>query len=74
MRRDTVAMAPIDSPMPTAYTIVISDSVMPTVATASAPRRPTKKMSTTANTDSISIPSTMGTASRMTARPTGACV
>ena len=27
--------------------IVISDSVMPTVATASAPRRPTKKMSAT---------------------------
>jgi hypothetical protein len=54
--------------------IVISDSVMPTVATAAAPRRPTKKMSTTMNTDSMSISSTIGTASRMTARPMGASV
>src|SRR5471032_176028 len=49
--------------------IVISDSVMPTVATASAPRRPTKKTSATANTDSISISSTIGMASSITARP-----
>ena len=52
----------------------ISDSVSPTVATASAPSRPTKKMSATANTDSISISSTIGTASRITARPIGASV
>src|SRR5476649_2560643 len=49
--------------------MVISDSVMPTVATASAPRRPTKKTSAMANTDSISISSTIGMASSSTARP-----
>jgi hypothetical protein len=47
---------------------------MPTVATASAPRRPTKKMSTTANTDSIIISRTIGTERSTTARPIGASV
>ena len=74
MRRATVAAAPMATPMASAYTMNISDSVSPTVATASAPRRPTKKMSATANTDSISISSTIGTASSTTARPIGACV
>jgi hypothetical protein len=54
--------------------IVINDSVMPTVATAAAPSRPTKKMSVTANTDSIIISRTIGTASRTTARPIGPSV
>ena len=46
------------------------DSVKPTVETASVmPSRPTKKTSATANTDSMSISSTIGTASRTTARP-----
>jgi hypothetical protein len=39
------------------------DSVSATVATASAPSLDTQKMSATANTDSITISSTMGTAS-----------
>src|SRR6266480_48129 len=51
--------------------MVSIDSVSPTVATASGPTWPTQKMSTTANTDSISISSTIGTASRMMARPIG---
>ena len=47
----------------------------PTVEMASVrPSRPTKKMSATANTDSISISSTIGTASRSTARPMGTLV
>ena len=50
------------------------DSVMATVATASAPRRDTKKMSTTAKSDSIDISSTIGIASNSTARPTGPSV
>ena len=50
------------------------DSVIPTVATASAPSRDTQKTSTTANTDSSTISSTIGTASRMTARPIGPSV
>jgi hypothetical protein len=51
IRRATVADAPIDRPTASAYMIVIHDSVMPTVATASAPSRPTKKTSATTNTD-----------------------
>jgi hypothetical protein len=47
---------------------------MPTVATASAPSRPTKNTSATANTDSISISRTIGNESRITARPIGASV
>ena len=69
-----LAAAPIATPIARAYTTNISDSVSPTVATASAPSRPTKKMSATANTDSISISSTIGTDSRITARPIGASV
>ena len=49
--------------------MVITASVRPTVATASVPRRATNHMSVTANTDSMSISSTMGTASSRTARP-----
>ena len=54
--------------------IVIIDSVSPTVATASAPRCATQKTSATAKIDSIAISRTIGTASRITARPTGAVV
>jgi hypothetical protein len=74
IRRATTAAAPIESPIASAYITVISDSVMPTVATASGPRRPTKNTSATTNTDSISISRTIGTASRTTARPMGASV
>ena len=48
---------------------VIIDSVRPTVATASAPRRETKKTSTTANTDSSTSSRTIGIASSTIARP-----
>jgi hypothetical protein len=64
--------APIDRPI--ARMIVIRDSVIPTVAIASAPSLPTKKTSATANTDSMSISSTIGTANNTTAWPIGACV
>ena len=49
-------------------------SVRPTVATASAPSRATQKMLTTANSDSISISSTIGIASSGTARRIGIAV
>ena len=74
MRRATTAVAPIDSPIATAYTSVSIDSVRPTVATASAPTRDTKKTSTTANTDSRTSSSTIGTASSRIARPIGPSV
>jgi hypothetical protein len=44
------------------------DSVNPTVATAFAPSLPTQKTSTTANSDSSTISSTMGIASSRMAR------
>ena len=44
--------------------MVISDSVIPTVAMASAPSLATKNMSTTAKMASIIISITIGTASR----------
>ena len=49
MRRATMAVVDMLSPMATAKMRLSNDSVKPTVATASAPRRPTKKTSTTAN-------------------------
>src|SRR6266508_4767015 len=45
------------------------DSVIPTVATESAPSFDTQKMSAIAKTDSMTISATMGIARRMTARP-----
>ncbi len=54
--------------------IVSIDSVRPTVATASAPRCDTQNTSATAKMDSIAISITIGTASMITARPTGAVV
>jgi hypothetical protein len=52
----------------------MSDSVSPTVATASAPRCATTKTSTTAKTLSITISSTIGTARTRMARPIGPSV
>ena len=62
-RRATIAVVDMPSPMPTANTSVSTDSVKPTVAIASEPRRLTQKTSTTANSDSSTISSTMGMAS-----------
>ena len=53
---------------PMANTSASSDSVMPTVATALAPRLPTQNTSVTANSDSSTISSTIGMASRKMAR------
>ena len=74
MRRATVAAPPIDRPIASAYMMVIHDSVIPTVAIASAPSLPTKNTSATTNTDSMTISSTIGTASSTTLRPIGASV
>ena len=72
IRRATIAAAPTERPMAIALMIVISVSVKPTVEMASVRWRwPTKKMSATANTASMHISSTIGTASRSTARPMG---
>ncbi len=54
--------------------MVIRDSVIPTVAMASDPRRETKKMSTSAKTDSMIISSTMGMLRSMMALLSGICV
>ena len=51
--------------------MVISDSVIPTVAIASAPRRETKNISTSAKTDSMIISRTMGMLSNMIALLSG---
>ena len=56
------------SPSPTAKTKLSKDSVRPTVATASAPSRPTQNTSTTANNDSSTISRTIGIASSRIAR------
>ena len=74
MRRATTAVAPMPRPIASAYTAASSDSVSPTAATASAPRRATKKMSVTAKTLSIAISSTIGTASSRIARCSDPCV
>ena len=68
MRRATIAVVAIPSPSPTAMIRVSIDSVSPTVAIASGPSRPTQNISTTANSDSSTISSTIGIASRMIAR------
>ena len=56
------------SPMAMTKTRTSAVSVSPTVATASAPRRDTQNTSTTPNSDSMHISSTIGTASRTMAR------
>src|SRR5713101_4963189 len=68
MRRATMAVVERLKPRPMAKTRLRSDSVRPTVATASAPRRPTQKTSTTAKSDSSTISRTMGMARRRIAR------
>src|SRR5439155_21150842 len=68
MRRATMAVVERLRPKPMAMTRLRSDSVRPTVAMASAPRRPTQKTSTTAKRDSSTISRTMGMASRRMAR------
>src|SRR5260370_11859964 len=68
MRRATMAVVERLRPKPIAMTRLRSDSVRPTVAMASAPRRPTQKTSTTAKRDSRTISMTMGMARRRIAR------
>src|SRR5882724_7172016 len=68
MRRATMAVVERLRPKPMAITRLRSDSVRPTVAMASAPRRPTQKTSTTAKRDSNTISRTIGMASRRIAR------
>ncbi len=68
MRLATIAVVERLSPNPTANTRLSSDSVSPTVATASGPSLPTQNTSTTANSDSSTISKTMGMASRIIAR------
>ena len=71
IRLATNAVTPILSPSATVYMMVSMDSVSPTVATAAGPNRATKNTSTTANTDSMAVSRTIGTASSRTARPMG---
>jgi hypothetical protein len=68
MRRATIAVTDIPSPIAMAYMISRTVSVIPTAASASAPRRATKNASTTANRDSPAISSIIGMARRNTAR------
>ncbi len=63
IRRATIAVVDSDSPSPIANASASIASVSPTVATASAPSRPTQNVSTTANSDSRHISSTIGIAS-----------
>ena len=60
-------MAAVLSPNDMEYTIVMTDSVSPTVAIAFRPSFPTKNISTTANTLSRLSSSIIGTARRMMA-------
>ena len=69
IRRATIAVAPMQSPMATEKTSASSESERPRIATASGPSRATKKTSTTAKSDCIAISSTIGMAAKMTARP-----
>ncbi|MBA7528136.1 hypothetical protein ES705_20319 [subsurface metagenome] len=67
--REIIAVVPTLNPNPRAYIMVNNDSVIPTVATASEPSFDTKKMSTRAKIDSITISRTMGMESNKIARP-----
>lgn len=66
--RATIAVVDILTPIATEKTSVNIDSVSPTVAIASEPSRVTQKTLTIANSDSINISSTIGVASKNTAR------
>ena len=68
MRRATRAVAAVLRPMAMEYTSVSTDSVRPTVATASVPILATKNTSTMANRASITISRIMGTDSMKMAR------
>src|SRR5260370_22345627 len=68
MRRATMAVVERLRPKLMAMTRLRRASVRPTVAMASAPRRPAHKTSTTAKSDSRTISITMGMASRRIAR------
>ncbi len=68
IRRATVAVVAIESPMATANTSVSMDSVSPTVVMASEPRRDTQNTSTMPNSDSMIISRIMGIANRKMAR------
>jgi hypothetical protein len=72
--RATVAIVAMLRPSATAKMIVSIDSVKPTAASASLPSRDTQKALTMPNSDSISISSTIGTASMKMARPMLPCV
>src|SRR5688572_1395254 len=63
----TMAVAAVLKPIASEYTMVMTDSVRPTVAMAFSPSLLTKNMSTTANTLSRLSSSIMGMASRKTA-------
>ena len=69
-----MAVAAKEMPMATAKMSDMTDSVRPTTAMASRPRRATQKMSTTVNSDSMSISRIMGTARSRTARLSGSAV
>ena len=72
--RAATAVTAIARPMPMAYSRNRNVSVRPTVAMAEGPSRATNQMSTTANVDSSTSSSTIGTASRNTARCSGILV
>jgi hypothetical protein len=60
--RATIAVVDMLTPMATEKISVSIDSVSPTVATEFAPSRVTQNTSTMANSDSINISKTIGTA------------
>jgi hypothetical protein len=74
IRRATVAVAAMASPIDSANNIGITPSTRPMVAIAVSPRRLTQKPLTTANTDSSASSRTIGTASSSKERPTGPLV
>jgi hypothetical protein len=68
MRRATSAVAPMLSPSATQNSTIRQVSVSPTVAIAFAPKCATQNTSTTPNSDSMHISSTIGTANKIIAR------
>jgi hypothetical protein len=70
----TIAVVAMPVPAAIAKSKVIMASVRPTVASASVPRRETKKASVRAKTDSMTISRTIGMASSTIARPIGPVV
>ena len=66
--RATIAVVAMDKPIASPATWAMTTSVKPTVAVASFPNLATKKMSTMANSPSISISRTIGIDNRIIAR------